>query len=217
LGHRWNKTDQEWVRTFMTSQHPAFAAFDWDKFVKEGIFARSDGIFDAVYAFKDQKYKTPTGKFEFYTERLKKLGQEVPTYTRMLEDPKGQIGRKFPLVCINYHDRLNVHSQHMLYPALKLVQSEPLLQINTRDAEARGIGHGDTVRVFNDRGDCVLKAFLTEGIVPGIVAVANGWTPDQYISGSNQNLTHLTLNPVEEAISQTSTAFYDVLVDVRKA
>jgi molybdopterin-containing oxidoreductase family molybdopterin binding subunit len=217
LGHLWNKTDQEWVRAFMTSQHPAFAAFKWDKFVKEGIFARSDGIFEPVYSFKDQKYKTPTGKFEFYTEKLKKHGQEVPTYTRMLEDPKGELGKKFPLVCINFHDRLNVHSQHMLAPALKMVQSEPQVQINTADAERRGIGHGDKVRVFNDRGACVLKAFLTEGIVPGTVGIANGWTPDQYIEGNNQNLTHLTLNPVEELISQTNSALYDVLVEVRKA
>jgi molybdopterin-containing oxidoreductase family molybdopterin binding subunit len=217
LDSLWNKTDEQWVRTFLTSQHPAFAAFKWDNFVKEGIFARSDGIFDPVFSFKDQKYKTPTGKFEFYSEKLKKFDQQVPTYTRMLEDPKGERGRKYPLVCINYHDRLNVHSQHMLYSALKLVQSEPLVQINTTDARARSIGDGARVRVFNDRGSCVLKAFVTEGIVPGTVGIANGWTPDQYIEGNNQNLTHLTLNPVEEAISQTNSAFYDVLVEIQNA
>lgn len=216
LGHLWNKTDEEWVRTFMTSKHPAFAAFNWDKFVKEGIFARSDGIFEPVFSFKDQKYKTPTGKFEFYTEKLKQLGEEVPTYKRMLEDPQGELGKKFPLVCINYHDRLNVHSQHMLYPALKLVTSEPEVQINTVDAQARGIVHGDKVKVFNDRGHCILKAFVMEGIAPGIVALANGWTPDQYIEGSFQNITHFTINPVEEFISQTNSAFCDVLVEIKK-
>lgn len=217
LGHLWNKTDEEWIRTFMTSEHPAFAAFNWDKWVQEGIFTRSDGIFDPVYAFKNQKYKTPTGKFEFYTERLKQFGQEVPTYKRMLEDPQGELGKKFPLVCINYHDRLNVHSQHMLYPALRVVTSEPEVQINTVDAQARGIAHGDKVKVYNDRGYCVLKAFVTEGIAPGITAIPNGWTPDQYIEGNHQNLTHLTINPVEEFISQTNSAFYDVLVEIEKA
>lgn len=217
LGHLWNKTDEEWVRTFMTSQHPAFASFNWDKFVEEGIFTRSDGIFDPVYSFKDQKYKTATGRFEFYTEKLKPFGEQVPTYKRMLEDPKGELGKKYPLVCINYHDRLNVHSQQMLYPALKIVTSEPQVHINTVDANARGIAHGDKVKVFNDRGYCVVKAFVTEGIAPGITAIANGWTPEQYIEGSHQNLTHLTLNPVEEAISQTNSAFYDVLVQIEKA
>lgn len=219
LGHLWQKTDEEWVRTFMTSEHPAFAEFDWDTWVKEGIFARSDGIFEPIYAFTpEHEYKTPTGKFEFYTESLKQFGQEVPTYERMLEDPKGELGKKFPLVLINYHDRLNVHSQHMFYSALKIVASEPEVQINTVDAQERGISHGDYVTVFNDRGECKLKAFITEGIVPGVVAIANGWTPDQYVDGSNhQSLTHLTLNPVEEHISQTNAAFYDVLVEIQKA
>ncbi|AFM01974.1 anaerobic dehydrogenase, typically selenocysteine-containing [Desulfitobacterium dehalogenans ATCC 51507] len=216
LGHLWNKTDEEWIRSFMTSEHPAFADFDWDTWVKEGIFARPDGIYDAVFAFEDQKYKTPTGKFEFYTERLKKYGQEVPAYTRMLEDPQGELGKKYPLVCINYHDRVNVHTQQMLYPALKIVASEPEIQINTVDAEARGIKHGDIVKVFNDRGYCMIKAFVMEGIAPGITAIPNGWTPDQYIEGNMQNLTHFTINPVEEFISQTNSAFYDVLVEVEK-
>lgn len=212
----WNKTDEEWVRTFMTTKHPAFAAFDWDKWVKEGIFTRSDGIFDPVYSFKDQTYKTPTGKFEFYTERLKKFGEEVPTYKRMLEDPQGELGKKYPLVCINYHERMSVHTQHMLYPALRIVASEPVVQINPVDAAARRIAHGDKVKVLNDRGHCVIKAFVTEGIAPGIVALASGWTPDQCIEGNYQELTHLTLNPVEEFISQTNSAFSDVLVEITK-
>lgn len=216
LGYLWDKTDEEWVRSFMTSEHPAFATFDWDTWVKEGIFARSDGIYDSVFAFQDNKYKTPTGKFEFYTERLKQFGEEVPTYKRMLEDPQGELGKKYPLVCINYHDRLNVHTQHMLYPALKLVTSEPEIQINSIDAQARGIKHGDVVKVFNDRGHCVVKAFITEGIVPGTTALASGWTPEQFIEGNYQNFTHMTLNPVEEFISQTNAAFYDVLVEIIK-
>ncbi|WP_434511399.1 molybdopterin-dependent oxidoreductase [Desulfitobacterium sp. AusDCA] len=217
FGQLWNKTDEEWVRTFMTSQHPAFASFNWDKFVEDGIFTRSDGIFDPVYSFKDQKYNTPTRKFEFYTEKLAEFGEQVPTYKRMLEDPKGELAKKYPLVCINYHDRLNVHTQHILYPALRIVQSEPLVQINPVDAKARGIAHDDKVKVLNDRGFCVVKAFVTEGIAPGVTALANGWTPDYYIGGNHQTLTHLTLNPVEEAISQTNSAFSDVLVEIKKA
>ena len=35
--------------------------------------------------------------------------------------------------------------------------------------------------------------------------------------GNYQMLTHFTINPTEEFIGQTSTAFYDVLVEVEKA
>lgn len=110
-----------------------------------------------------------------------------------------------------------MHSQHILIPELSIVQSEPMLEMNPVDAEARGIKHGDVVLIKNDRGECKMKAFLTEGIHPGAVATASGWTPEQFIEGNYQMLTHFTINPTEEFIGQTSTAFYDVLVEVEKA
>ena len=97
------------------------------------------------------------------------------------------------------------------------MQDEPLLQMNPVDAEARGIAHGDVVRVLNDRGDMKIRAFLTEGIIPGTVATQSGWTPDYFIEGCYQNLTHHTICDAEEAYSMTNSAFYDVLVEVEKA
>ena len=98
-----------------------------------------------------------------------------------------------------------------------MVQSEPQLEMNPVDAEPRGLKHGDVVLIKNDRGQCKMKLFLTEGIRPGAVATASGWTPDHFIEGNYQMLTHFTINPIEELIGQTSTAFYDVLVEVEKA
>ena len=89
---------------------------------------------------------------------------------------RGRTLKKYPLVYIQYHDRLNVHTQHILNPALTLVQDEPLLQMNPIDASARGIKHDDIVKVYNDRGDMTLRVFVTEGIVPGTVATQSGWT-----------------------------------------
>lgn len=216
-GHLWQKTDKEWVKGFINPTHPAFEGFKWEDWVRDGVWARKDAIFEPLIAFEDQKYKTATGKFEFYTEDLVEFDQEVPTYTPGLEDRKSPLAKKYPLSLIFFHDRLNVHSQHVLAESLKAVQSEPEVQINTRDAKARRIKHGDVVKVYNDRGSCTLKAFVTEGIMPGVVAIASGWQPKQYIDGHHQELTQLTINPVEEAISQTNTAYCDVLVEIVKA
>ena len=62
-----------------------------------------------------------------------------------------------------------------------------------------------------------IRAFLTEGIIPGTVATQSGWTPDYFIEGCYQNLTHHTICDAEEAYSMTNSAFYDVLVEVEKA
>ena len=39
------------------------------------------------------------------------------------------------------------------------------VSINTMDAESRGIGEGDMVRVFNDRGEMIIPARVTERIM----------------------------------------------------
>lgn len=213
----WSKTDEEWVRGFVNPEHPAWEGFDFDTAVAEGIWGRADGIFDSQIVFADGVFPTPSTKFQIYNEELVSFQEEVPCYKPMLEDPKGELGQKYPLVFLQFHDRLNVHTQHILIESLSVVQSEPLLEMNPVDAQARNIADGDVVSIRNDRGACKMKVFLTEGIVPGTVATASGWTPDYTIEGDYQMLTHLTLNPTEEFISQTCSAFYDVLVEVEKA
>ena len=214
----WNKTDEEWIREFVTTDHPAWADFDWQRdCVEQGIYGRSDADYSPAIVFANQKFATKSTKFEFYTESLYKFGEQVPTWKAPGEDPRGELGKKYPLVCIQYHDRLNVHTQHILNPALKLVQTEPWLQMNPADAETRGLSHGDVAYVHNDRGDMKIRVFLTEGIIPGTVALPSGWTPDYFIEGEYQTLTRLDLDEVEEALSMTSTPFYDILVQVEKA
>lgn len=216
----WDKTDEEWIREFVGTDHPAWDDLDWDRdVVEQGIYGRSDAIYDPAIVYADGTgYQTDTGKFEFYTESMREFDDEVPSWKPPAEDPReGELAAKYPLVFIQYHDRLNVHTQHILNPALEVVQSEPLLQMNPVDAEARGLAHNDVVRAFNDRGEVKIRLFVTEGIIPGTVATQSGWTPDHSIEGCYQNLTHLTLCDAEEAYSQTNSAFYDVLVEVEKA
>lgn len=218
VGHLWSKTNEEWVREMVTSDHPGLKDIDFDTIRKEGIYARPDGIFyPSQYSWGNKVFKTKTKLFEFYSELQYELGHQVPTYRRMLEDPLGPLGEKYPLMFIQYHDRLNVHSNHILHDLLKIVQDKPYLQINPVDAEARGIEHGDVIRMFNDRGECKTTAFVTEGIVPGVTAMASGWPPEYFIEGNYQFLTQYTRNDSEELQSQTNAAFNDVLIQVEKA
>lgn len=216
----WNKSDEEWIRQFVGTGHPAWDDFDWDRdVVEQGIYGRSDALYEPAIVYADGAgYKTDTGKFEFYTEAMLEFDDEVPTWKPPCENPReGELAEKYPLVFIQYHDRLNVHTQHILNPALEIVQNEPLLQMNPADAKTRGLVHGDIVRVRNDRGEMKIRLFITEGIIPGTVATQSGWTPDYFIEGCYQNLSHHTICDAEEAYSMTNTAFYDILVEVEKA
>ena len=218
LGDLWSKTPEEWVRSWPNPDSSAFEGFDFDEAIKEGMWGMPTGIYDEpLIVFEDQQYQTPTGRFEFYTEDMVEFDEQVPTHTPAIEYSNPELAAKYPLMHLTYHDRMNVHTQHCDCPALHAVQIEQTLQINPVDAEARGIKHGDTVRLFNDRGDVTMKAFVTEGIMPGVTAAQAGWTPDHVIEGSHQYLSHLTLSPAEEHYSQTNSAFNDIMIEVEKA
>ena len=42
------------------------------------------------------------------------------------------------------------------------------------DARARGLGDGDIVRVFNERGTCLAGIVVSDAVMPGVVQMATG-------------------------------------------
>ena len=120
----WNKTDEEWARGFVNAEHPAWEGFDFDQAVAEaGICAaRKDGVFDAADRLRpDGAFPTPSTQLPAVQRQSWSPSQEeVPTLrSRCSEDPAGELGQKYPLVFLQFHDRLNVHSQHILIPELE--------------------------------------------------------------------------------------------------
>ena len=214
----WQKTDEEWVRTYLDSGHPAFGDLTVDEMIEAGVVARKDGVWGVpTYPLGDKVFNTRTGRLEFYTESLVPFDDQVPTYRRDAENPENRLADKYPLIFTQHHDRRRVHTQHSGIELLDIMESEPTLYINVEDAEARGIKQGDMVRLFNDRGSVTLKAFVTPGIIKGAVTMPQGWEPKDFVDGHYQFLTTYDKNPTEEFISMTNAAFYDVRAEVEKA
>jgi biotin/methionine sulfoxide reductase len=55
----------------------------------------------------------------------------------------------------------------------KIEGREPV-RIHPRDATARGIGDGDIVRLYNDRGACLAAAVLSDALRPGVAQLSTG-------------------------------------------
>ena len=95
--------------------------------------------------------------------------------------------------------------------SLRQIEGEPVLDIHPIDAAARGIGDGQAVRVFNDRGSLGLKARLTERARGGVVVIPSIWWKKFSADGRNANeLTSQALTDLGEA-----PTFYDCLVEVQ--
>ncbi|HEX5283375.1 MAG TPA: molybdopterin-dependent oxidoreductase [Bryocella sp.] len=86
-----------------------------------------------------------------------------------------------------------------------------VIEMRAEDARARGISGGDTVRVWNDRGQIQLTARISESIPAGTVASKLDW---QKLSHNGVNVNELTSQRLTD-IGGGAT-FYSTLVEVSK-
>ena len=123
-------------------------------------------------------FDTPTGKFEIWSTILEEFGYDpLPVYMEPSESPISQpeLAKKFPLI-FNSGARVTTdfHSQHHGILGLLKERPEPTVTINTEDAAARGIRHGDRVVVRTARGEVPLRAIVTDDIVAGVIEANMG-------------------------------------------
>ncbi|MNP58612.1 Dimethyl sulfoxide/trimethylamine N-oxide reductase precursor [compost metagenome] len=80
--------------------------------------------------------------------------------------------------------------------------------IHPQDAQSRGIANGDLVRAFNDRGQILVGAVVSEDVRPGVVRISEGaWfdPADPSQPGSlckNGNVNCLTFDVGSSSLAQ---------------
>jgi len=84
-----------------------------------------------------------------------------------------------------------------------------LLEICMADAGARGIANGDQVRVFNHRGQILLRARVDGKVQPGVVSATLNWAKT---TPGFQSINALTSEKLTDM--GNSATFYSVLVEV---
>lgn len=138
---------------------------------------REDPIANPLY--------TPSGKIEIFSKQLWELNETwefpegdsihaIPVFESTWEGPDDIKGKeKYPFQLIGHHFKGRVHSSYGNIPWLTQVAPQQIW-INTLDAQARGINHGDTVRVYNGRGMVQVKAKVTPRIMPGVLSLPQG-------------------------------------------
>ncbi len=188
------------------------ANYDWQVARRDG-WQRID--VPAVYApFADGGFPTPSGKCEFYSDRLAGMGLDpLPGYVPPNEGPVSNpaLAARYPLAMISPPARNFLNSTFVNVTSLRSTEGEPTLQIHPQDAAARGIADGSTVRVFNDRGELQLRAEVTERARPGVVVALSIWWKKLARDGKNANeLTSQALTDIGRA-----PTFYDCLVEVQ--
>ena len=182
-----DKTEEEWLRQMIEtgSDTPP----DYEAFKKAGIYMipRDEPYVPFKKEIDDldnNPFPTSSGKIEIYSQVIDDMKNSeippVPKYIEPWEGPTDPLREKYPLQLISSHFARRAHSQCELVPWLRELMPQAI-QINTSDAQARGIIDGDMVRVFNDRGEILVVTKVTERIMPGVVCIPQGawYDPDE--------------------------------------
>lgn len=212
LGHGdlFAKTPDEYLAEMLASE-PGLSELPFDTLREAGVL-HIPGPFETV-PHRDGIFQTPTGRAEFYSERLLPRGRALPSYEPPVEaDLSSPAAERYPLVCINDRSRYRVHSTFSTAWWLRELDAGPSVTMNPADAASRGIMGEDVVRMFNDRGYVVLRAEISRRVPAGCVYVDEGWQSVDYIDGHLQTLTHTVGN--EANVFGSNSSFSDVLVEI---
>ncbi len=124
--------------------------------------------------------KTPSGKIEIFSERIASFGyDDCPGHPAWFEPAEwlgGTGAGQYPLHLLSDQPADKLHSQldHSRYSMATKVKGRQPVTISPEDAAARGIGDGDIVRVFNDRGACLAAARVSGRIRQGVARLSTG-------------------------------------------
>jgi len=207
------KTVREWMKYAFEDTEVAQAGLTtWEKLNEKGYFIvppapdwekDPPGFLKFYEDPENNPLGTPSGKLEFYSERLAKHfpdDKERPPVPHWVEKSEtnderlsSERAKKYPLLIVSNHGRWRVHAQcddiswTREIPTCKVkgpdgYMYEPLW-LHPSDAAKRGIKSGDMVKVYNERGAVLGGAIVWERIMPGVVSMDHGARCDTIISG----------------------------------
>ena len=197
----------------------------YEAFSRGGVFRYQNN--PAVVAFEQHRhdperhpFPTPSGKVELFSERVyrtefRDFFPAIPRYVAPPEGAQDPLTRRYPLQLIGWHTVRRTHSTHGNNPDLDRVEPQRLW-MHPADAIDRGITDGDTVLVRNDRGQMRIPVKVTDRVMRGVTALAQGaWyspAPDGTDTGGSINvLTSLRPTPYARGNPQHTN-----LVEVEK-
>ncbi len=241
------KSIPEWIR-YGFDNCGAADFVTWEEFKEKGYFVIPTdpewkkykvGMRDFYEEPEKHPLSTPTGKLEFYSETLARHfpdDEERPPYPKWI--PYGESHQesrlceragRYPLLMISNHPRWATHSEHEDMTWLREIRTCKIkgpdgylyqpVWVHPEDAAERGIGDGDVVTVFNERGAVLCGAYVTERMMPGVVSSDHGASYDPIVPGElDRGGANNTLSPRKTTSrNATGIATSGFLVEVERA
>lgn len=144
-------------------------------------------------------FPTPSGRLEFFSRTLHDWGwgeAALPTYLKSHIHPDHLAAGELPLIP-TFRLPVQIHTRSANSKWLDEIAHTNPLWLHPQDAERfGGLRTGDLVRVETRIGHYVVKAWVTEGIRPGVVACSHHmgrWKLEDHAQGQRQMMATVAL------------------------
>ena len=209
------QSDEDIIRDVLDSDHEWVKGVTFESLQSSGWTKMA--IPEDWRPYANGSFPTESGKSELFSESLRARGfDSLPGYEPAAESPEGDpdLAARYPLALMAGKTALHfLNSSYSGVTRHLKAEREPLAEIHPEDAGPRGIADGDMVRVFNDRGEVILRARVKDKVRSGVVSMPFGWWASKTASGRSANA--LTRDGVAEW--GRGSDFLDTLVEVEPA
>jgi anaerobic selenocysteine-containing dehydrogenase len=198
-------SEDDMIRTLLDSPHPFVRGITLEQLDRERsvrLNVSQPGV--PFQPFAEGGFGTPDGKCHFHAETL--------DYTPPIESRHGdaELRGRYPIELISPKNDDSMNSTFGHRDAVDLETAT--LHLSSPDAAARGIRTADQVRIYNDRGSCVLMASVDDSVRPGVAcAPAVRWGKR---APGRRNVNAVTSERLTDAGG--GPVFYSCLVQVER-
>ena len=195
------ESDETMLRGALASGHPWLEGITYDRLWDEG-YARLKCP-DDWRPFANGGFATRSGKAELYSESLQENGEDPLPCAGEIRDGNG----------LQLISGKTVHYLNSGYSNMERHRRRSgvlSIEIHPDDALPRGVVDGDTVRVWNERGEVRAVCSVADHVRPGVAWMPFGGFSDA--SGARRSVNVLT--PVEPTDWGGGSGFYDAFVEV---
>jgi anaerobic selenocysteine-containing dehydrogenase len=134
-------------------------------------------------AGEGQRFATPSGKLEFYSEQLAAAGH-APMPDWQPDPDEERDAARWPLRLLTAPGYFQAHTAYAGVDFLRRREGAPIAILHPDEAASRGLQNGAKVRLRNERGAVGLVLKISDEVRPGVVLVPGQRSAGETVSGT---------------------------------
>nr|NMF99947.1 molybdopterin-dependent oxidoreductase [Aromatoleum toluolicum] len=125
----------------------------------------------------ERYFKTPSGKFEFYSQQMVQLGiSPLPTFKEVSTQRfSKEQWERYPLYLTNGKEGAYFSSGYRHIEGMKKYSAEAICELNPRTASRYGLNEGEMIWIESRKGRIQQRLKISEHVHPNVIVAAFGW------------------------------------------